>query len=207
MSKDVYEAVNNIKKLVGYVQRDTNPNLRYSYLSESGVISALRNAMIDEGVICFISGINDIKEERYPNKETTMKNVSLTATVTFFHIQSATSFVVSARGEGFDSGDKSTGKAISIAYKYALSKTFMLESGDDEMKDTLSETKESEKVENILEQVTTIWGELKANKDAAEFGKSSLKKYASDGNLKRLSPEELKSFYAELQSIKQQYLN
>src|ERR1700692_169657 len=40
-------------------------------------------------------------------------------------------FTVRFLGYGVDNGDKGPGKAISYAYKYALLKTFCLETGDD----------------------------------------------------------------------------
>jgi len=41
------------------------------------------------------------------------------------------SFTVKYPGYGVDGGDKGPGKAISYAFKYALLKTFCLETGDD----------------------------------------------------------------------------
>lgn len=181
MSKDIYEAINTIRTKVGYVQKDRNPKLVYSYVSESGLIKALRSAMIEEGVVSFVSNLSDVRDERYPNKETSMKNVSLTLVVTLYHISSGTKIEVHSRGEGFDSGDKSTGKATTNATKYALMKTFLLESGDDEAEASSDFGAEKDR-ELVLAKVFAEWERLKSDEQKKALAKNVFKKYNDKGD-------------------------
>ena len=59
-----------------------------------------------------------------------------TATVEYnFYDESGESISVTVVGEGMDSGDKATSKALSIAYKYAMFQTFCIPTEDDPDKD------------------------------------------------------------------------
>lgn len=59
-----------------------------------------------------------------------------TATVEYnFYNESGESISVTVVGEGMDSGDKATSKALSIAYKYAMFQTFCIPTEDDPDKD------------------------------------------------------------------------
>ncbi len=59
-----------------------------------------------------------------------------TATVEYkFYDESGDSISVTVVGEGMDSGDKATSKALSIAYKYAMFQTFCIPTEDDPDKD------------------------------------------------------------------------
>ncbi len=49
-------------------------------------------------------------------------------------------------GYGVDNGDKGPGKAISYAFKYALLKTFCLETGDDPDNDATIESKSADEI-------------------------------------------------------------
>ena len=59
-----------------------------------------------------------------------------TATIEYnFYDESGESISVTVVGEGMDSGDKATSKALSIAYKYAMFQTFCIPTEDDPDKD------------------------------------------------------------------------
>jgi hypothetical protein len=61
---------------------------------------------------------------------TQITNTLIKGTTRFTHAPSRTYIVVKAYGEGSDAGDKSTKKAATGLYKYALRQTFMIETGD-----------------------------------------------------------------------------
>lgn len=64
-----------------------------------------------------------------------------TATVEYnFYDESGESISVTVVGEGMDSGDKATSKALSIAYKYAMFQTFCIPTEDDPDKDVYEAT-------------------------------------------------------------------
>jgi hypothetical protein len=131
-AKNIHEAINAIMQEVGYVKKQRSAGLNYSYAGEAALIEALRPAMVDNGVYCYVKEITDIQRSEYATKSgTAMVNISLTAKIEFVHAPSGSSIIVTARGEGSDSGDKASNKASTGAYKYALRQTFCIETGDD----------------------------------------------------------------------------
>lgn len=79
------------------------------------------------------------KKETTYNGRTEKKDSVLnyaTATVEYnFYDESGESISVTVVGEGMDSGDKATSKALSVAYKYAMFQTFCIPTEDDPDKD------------------------------------------------------------------------
>ena len=129
---NIYQAINAIMAEVGYVQKTTSEKLNYSFAGEADLIAAIRPVMVKHGVFMYVANILEVRVEQYETaKGTAMTNTSLVAKIIFYHAPSGTSFVVTSRGEGADSGDKSSNKALTGAYKYALRETFCIETGDD----------------------------------------------------------------------------
>ncbi len=70
-----------------------------------------------------------------PKNGSARRITSLVSVVRFTHVPTGTYIDVMAPGEGADAGDKSSPKAATGAYKYALRQTFLIETGDDPDKD------------------------------------------------------------------------
>jgi len=134
--KNIQEALHAIYNDVGYVQKQKNDNLNYSFAGEGAFIRELRPAMIEHGVTISVSKMDALTQEHYitGKYDTKMVRSTIHAAVTFSHV-SGDSITVEAYGEGSDAGDKSLNKAMTDAYKYALRQTFMIETGDDPDKD------------------------------------------------------------------------
>lgn len=140
---DIYQAIARVYATVGYCQKQKAKEnaggyrgLDYTYASESGLIQALRPAMVEQGVIMHIAEYLDLSRFTVPTaKGGTMNVTTLRAIVRFTHATSGTYIDVQALGEGADSGDKSSNKAMTCAFKYALRQTFAIETGDDPDKD------------------------------------------------------------------------
>jgi hypothetical protein len=134
--KNVFEALNAAMGEMGYVQKQKTAGLQYSYAGEAALIAEVRPALVKHGVVVYPSGIRDLRNESYENKNgTTMNRAVGWFTFTFVHGSTDTSFVVEVLGEGVDAGDKSCNKAMTGAYKYALRQALMIETGDDPDKD------------------------------------------------------------------------
>ena len=130
--KNVYEAINYVMKQVGYVQKEESKALRYSFASESAFIHAVRPHMVEVGLFVYPSSMIDLPAESFTSKAGSVINVSkLAMTYCFHHAPSETEFFVNVIGKGMDSGDKDANKAMTIAFKYALRQTLMIETGDD----------------------------------------------------------------------------
>jgi len=113
--------------------------LNYSYAGEADLISALRPAMVDAGIIVYPHEIKEVNCESYITEKTwngtvtkSRQNRTVTQTIfRFTHAVSGTHVDVPAIGAGIDSGDKDVYKAMTGAFKYALRQAFMIETGDD----------------------------------------------------------------------------
>lgn len=132
MASNIHEAIAEIYGNVGYVQKQRTQGLNYSYASESALIEALRPEMVRAGVYPAVLEYEVLHAETYTtSKGAVMNLVRVRATVAFTHAPSGTQLMVQAIGEGSDSGDKASNKAMTGAYKYALRQTFCIETGDD----------------------------------------------------------------------------
>lgn len=131
-AKNIYEAILNVMKEVGYVQKEKKPGLNYTYAGEAALIAALRPAMVENGILMYVKEVRNKTWQIYQTtKGSNMIDTGLELVVVFHHVPSGTEIGVMAPGEGSDTGDKSGNKAATGAYKYALRQTFMIETGDD----------------------------------------------------------------------------
>jgi len=113
---------------VGYVQKAGHNDFQnYKYATEADAIAALRPAMIKHG-LCMVPSVESITQDEYGNTNVTIHYRILDEDGNFMSFRAA--------GSGNDKnnkgvGDKGIYKALTGASKYALLKTFMMETGDD----------------------------------------------------------------------------
>jgi len=130
--KSIHAAINWIMSQVGYVQKKKSGGLNYSFAGEAALIQALRPYLVEAGVTMSVVGVSNKLREKYETKSgTAMNSTVVDLVVRFYHAPSDTFLDVCSSGEGADSGDKSSNKALTGAYKYALRQTFCIETGDD----------------------------------------------------------------------------
>ena len=142
------KAILEVMGSVGYVQKQSASGLQYTYASESALIAALRPAMIEAGVFCYIVEIPSIEQLPYVTSNGKAMNRTIAhGIVRFGHPESGTFIDVHAMGEGADIGDKAGNKAATGLLKYALRQTFLIETGDD------PDQQSSEDQERITEKV------------------------------------------------------
>ena len=169
MSKDIHEAINKVMQEVGYVKKQKGANLNYTYAGEAALISALRPAMVENGIYMHVLKIENVTRESYTTtKGTAMVNTVISAVIRFAHV-TGTFIDVASTGEGSDAGDKSANKAMTGLYKYAMRQTFCIETGDDPDK---FQSEERKPVEMTLEQAKKVKdakGELYTDKDDASL--------------------------------------
>lgn len=133
----IYEAMNWVMTQVGYVKKQRAVGLTYSFAGEAQLIAALRPAMVEAGIVCYVSAVDMQETARYQNTRAdgkpgaNMTSRTLRLTVRFVHAKSKTYIEAQSMGEAADSGDKAFNKAMTGAYKYALRQAFMIETGDD----------------------------------------------------------------------------
>lgn len=122
----IYKAIAGVMKDVGAVGKDSkNPQQGYKYRGIDAVMNALQPAMVKHGIFAAPAVIASEREERQTQRGSLLIYSMLTVKYTFYAEDG--SFVeTTVVGEGMDSGDKSSNKAMSAAFKYACFQTFCI---------------------------------------------------------------------------------
>lgn len=129
---NIYSALNEVMKQVGYVQKMKAARLNYTYAGEAALISAIRPHFVEQGIVVHPLEVKTINQDNYMTSNNNLMNRTAVIMVyRFTHAESGTFIDVAVTGEGSDVGDKSANKALTGAYKYALRQTLMIETGDD----------------------------------------------------------------------------
>ena len=150
----IAQKILNVMTKIGPIIKDkTNQEKGFDYASIAAVIIKAREAMIEEKII-----VIPIKMEQVMQKG---NDIIISMIYRFYDAEANEKGVneyidVNMPGEGYDKEGWAIGKALSGAYKYAMTQTFAIPTIDDAEKDKLngnieeSETPELE--ENIQEE-------------------------------------------------------
>jgi hypothetical protein len=121
---NIYQRILAIMSELHYVARGQKTvNGQYRFVSHDQVTAKVHPFLVKYGVMV-IPTVEEMIQEG--NRTTVNMRISFVNAD-----NSADSFSVRYSAHGVDAGDKGPGKAISYACKYALLKTFCLETGDD----------------------------------------------------------------------------
>ena len=149
---NIYERLSLITAEIGVVEKNlkvqVNKNSSYKAVSERDVLDAVKpieqkyrvysypasRQIVDRDIL--------VKETEY-NQQITRTNTLFMRVETvyrFVNIDNPLEFIeTTVYGDGLDTGDKATGKAMTYADKYALMKAYKLSTGDDPDKDASPE--------------------------------------------------------------------
>lgn len=130
----IYAALGAVMKQVGAVKKgDRNKSQGYVFRGVDAVVNAVYPAMVEHGVIVqpnvrdFQYGTVEVGKDR-----TTMGHARVIVEYTFTSTEDGSAVMTSAAGEAFDSGDKATPKAMSVALRTALLQSLMLPTDEPE---------------------------------------------------------------------------
>lgn len=140
---NIYQRLNAVMKEVEYIQKgERTVNGSYRFVSHDQVTAKLHKPFVNAGIVVIPSVVEMIQDGN---------RTSVKLEVAFINMDDPIDRVVSTHyGHGIDGGgtkadgkvipvgDKGIGKAVSYAFKYALLKTLMLETGDDPDNDATS---------------------------------------------------------------------
>ncbi len=171
-----------ILKAAGHIGKDQqNRQQGFRYRGIDDVYNALHDLFGEHGVFCTSEILEKSREERPTSKGGILAFTTLRMKYTFWADDgSNVSSVV--EGEGMDSGDKSSNKAMAVAHKYALLQAFLIPT--DETKDPDAETHELGIEFITADQIATLAdliSEVNANEQA-------LLKYFGAQSLERIQP-------------------
>lgn len=136
----IYKAIAGVMKDVGAVGKDSkNPQQGYKYRGIDAVMNALQPAMVKHGIFAAPTVISSEREERQTRNGGLLIYTMLTVKYSFF-AEDGSYVETTVVGEGMDSSDKSSNKAMSAAFKYACFQTFCIPT--EEMLDSEEESPE-----------------------------------------------------------------
>jgi hypothetical protein len=170
--KNIYESICAVMTDIGAVGKNSkNQQQGFMFRGIDAVMNALNPALIKNKVFVVPQIIEQTREER-----TTAKGNSLIYSICkvkyTFYAEDGSSVEAIVVGEGMDSGDKATNKAMSIAFKYACFQVFCIPT---------EEMKESDP-DNECHEVTPKKAE-KVEKKATAKQIELMQKICDDNNL------------------------
>lgn len=138
----IYSAICGVMEDIGVVgKNDINRQQRFKYRGIDAVMNALNPAMLKHRIFCVPEVLEHNREERTTAKGATLIYSVCRIRYTFFTTDGSSVQAVVV-GEGMDSGDKATNKAMAVAFKYACFQTFCIPT-ENLMDDPDAETPES----------------------------------------------------------------
>ena len=117
---NIHQKINEVTRRVNYVVKDARVST-YKAVTIQTVTRGVQAAMLDVGL-----NLQCAKIERYDTPHPKGRIVVVVAYYKLFCSDSGEYIEIMSTGEGFDSLDKASGKAITNAYKYALIRAFNL---------------------------------------------------------------------------------
>ncbi len=122
----IYTAICGVMEDIGAVgKNDINKTQGFRYRGIDAVMNALSPAMIKHRVFCVPELIEQSREERQSVKGNLLIYSICRMRYRFYTTDGSYVEAVTV-GEGMDSGDKATNKAMAVAFKYACFQTFCI---------------------------------------------------------------------------------
>ena len=126
MAEQIYGLIAKAMGKVGAIGKDSvNAQQKYKFRGIDAVYNALNPVMSELGLFITPEILEHRREERQNSNGTVLKYSILTIRYTMYAPDGSNVSCVVV-GEGMDSGDKASNKAMSVAMKYAMFQMFMI---------------------------------------------------------------------------------
>lgn len=140
MANQIYAAISAAMSEIGAIGKEKKNQTRgFKYRGVDDVMNALQPVLIKNHIFVVPEVMEQTREERATSKGGALTYSILKIKYTFF-AEDGSSVSAVVIGEGMDSGDKASNKAMSVAFKYACFQVLCIPT--EEMKDPDSETPE-----------------------------------------------------------------
>ena len=183
---NIYQAISKCMEEIGAVgKNDINKTQGFKYRGIDAVMNAINPALVRNHVFIVPEVLEQNREERTTNKGTLLIYSVCKIRFTFF-AEDGSSITAVTIGEGMDSGDKSTNKAMAIAFKYACFQVFCIpteEMADPDAESPEAAPKTQEFVPATLEQIKKMddyvnaYADMCENASPSDIWKELKKKY------------------------------
>lgn len=151
---NIYESIAAVMKDIGAVGKDSrNQQQGFMFRGIDAVMNALAPALIKNKMFVVPEILEQSREERTNAKGTTLI-YSICRIKYTFYAEDGSNVSAIVIGEGMDTGDKATNKAMSIAFKYACFQTFCIPT--EEMVDPDAEVHEVKPKKGSREQAKAV---------------------------------------------------
>jgi hypothetical protein len=126
MSTLIFEKLAAIQKEIDPIAKNqTNQGQRYNFRGVDDVYNALHPLLAKHEVVTMPWVLEARREDRVTSKGSALIYTMLRVEFAFYAKDGSTISCI-CEGEGMDSGDKSTNKAMAAAHKYALTQVFTI---------------------------------------------------------------------------------
>lgn len=178
--KNIYQTISDVMAEIGFIGKDTKNQMQgFMYRGIDAVMNALNPALIKHKLFIVPEVLEQTREERQNAKGTTLIYSICKVKYTFF-AEDGSSVSAIVIGEGMDSGDKATNKAMSIAFKYACFQVFCIPTEemvdpDSECHEVVPKKKEKSSVPCSVEHISELKAKMKESGVSADFILNSYK--------------------------------
>ena len=122
---NIYEAISAVMAEIGAVGKNSTSQQGFKYRGVDAVMNAINPALVNHKVFIVPEVLEQTREERHTAKGGLLLYSICKIKFTFYaedgsHVEAITV------GEGMDSGDKATNKAMAVAFKYACFQVFCI---------------------------------------------------------------------------------
>lgn len=124
--KNIYETISAVMSEVGAIGKNSkNEQQKFMFRGIDAVMNALAPALQKNKLFIVPEVLDQAREERTSSKGNAII-YSICRVKYTFYAEDGSSISATVIGEGMDSGDKATNKAMSIAFKYACFQVFCI---------------------------------------------------------------------------------
>lgn len=132
----VFEAIRgvlaDIAAVGGIAKTHTNERFAYKFRSIDDLVNLLAPLLAKHGLLIIPSVVErELVERRTADGKTALYHATVRVELTFVAVEDGSQWVCTAYGEGIDTTDKATNKALIAAYKYGLLLAFCVPVGED----------------------------------------------------------------------------
>lgn len=123
---NIFEKIQAVMKEVQYLTKDGKVEFgstKYKALSEEKVTTIMRQKLIEHGLVVYPAYQTSNRQGQITHVDVTYRMVNVDNPEEYIEIASC--------GDGADSQDKGSGKAMTYAFKYMWLRTFALPTGED----------------------------------------------------------------------------
>lgn len=124
--KNIYQTIEAVMSEIGAIGKTSkNTQQGFMFRGIDAVMNAINPALVKHHLFIVPEVLDQKREERVTSKGNTLIYSIVTVKYTFY-AEDGSSVSAVVIGEGMDSGDKATNKAMSIAFKYACFQVFCI---------------------------------------------------------------------------------